>query len=282
MSCPSCRGRERRQIAPGYWECQTLIGTLVAGPGSVGRPGPQALPVSRPCLNRYQEGPASTHQSLCACGTFAIGVCGDCRRSVCGDCSQVQSGSRTCTSCVTERDHSERQAGLDASALAAGKASAVLDAFVQAMGEAGDPGSVEVWPVPEGFDLGLSTAEQRRFEKLWKKEGRKTWPARHHTSSDLLRGFHLQKLQSAGVAARGWVVGVTVATASGTSTAITPDSSYRVTRNLLLLKTGNFAECENPLLPVASYLPPRRDVDVIEIATTVRRLAAEHGVVLPR
>lgn len=74
--CPSCGGTQRRVIAPGYWECQTMNVIGMA-------PGQQ--PVTRVCGHRYQEGPGGDRGAeRCGCGMYAVGACRVCETAVCG------------------------------------------------------------------------------------------------------------------------------------------------------------------------------------------------------
>lgn len=106
--CPTCKGRERRQIAPGYWECrsQRLVG--MQGYGRM------QSPIFEPCLARYQEADALMPVAKCSCGTFAIGVCVECDSPVCGDCSAIYKGRRLCRSCLGVARQAERQVKQDA------------------------------------------------------------------------------------------------------------------------------------------------------------------------
>jgi hypothetical protein len=106
--CPTCRGRERRQIAPGYWECrsQRLVG--MQGYGTM------QTPIFETCFVRYQEADALMSVAKCSCGTFAIGICARCDSPVCGDCSAIYGGRRLCRGCLGMARQAERQAEQDA------------------------------------------------------------------------------------------------------------------------------------------------------------------------
>jgi hypothetical protein len=81
-SCPECGGRQRREIAPGFFQCTSRRLTDVIPAGSFGNP--TTVPVDSECGHRYQEAPASPAVQ-CACGMFAVAACVQCGEPLCGD-----------------------------------------------------------------------------------------------------------------------------------------------------------------------------------------------------
>lgn len=97
-TCPECGGTSREPIAPGYWQCTSVIHepavTVVADPAT-GGPRPITTVVERICRAQYQEG-AVKSEAVCRCGTFAIGLCAECREPVCGIHSSMIDDRRLC------------------------------------------------------------------------------------------------------------------------------------------------------------------------------------------
>lgn len=93
MTCPSCGGSQRTELAPGFYECQTTVVATSPGPGygapPTGQFGPQHITTTHPCGYRYQEGSSSSPGLACVagCGRFAVGTCTSCGQPVCGLCS---------------------------------------------------------------------------------------------------------------------------------------------------------------------------------------------------
>ena len=76
-TCPRCGGRQRLQIAPGFFECTTEAHVGMApGPG-------RGVPIFRACGEQYQDGSGAVN-ALCKCGLGAIGRCKRCSTAVCG------------------------------------------------------------------------------------------------------------------------------------------------------------------------------------------------------
>lgn len=152
MSCPRCGGTKRTPIAPGYWECQTLIDTpgLVPSPGDTGTllPGPR----EQVCGYRYQERQAAVVATRqCRCGTFAIGECAGCRTAICGDHSRLVSGSRFCADCIRTRNEETAAARRLASEEARQRSKEVFSRFLTAAKAAGHPGARPLWNGPSTF-----------------------------------------------------------------------------------------------------------------------------------
>lgn len=106
MGCPRCGGADRRPVAPGYFQCTSVVPT--SRPAQTPS-GMQIIPSSAVCGHRYQPGRAVVGAS-CGCGTYAVGVCAECGRGVCGDHSHA-GDVRTCTDCDTvERERVLREA----------------------------------------------------------------------------------------------------------------------------------------------------------------------------
>jgi hypothetical protein len=86
--CPSCGGAQRRAIAPGYWECQTI--------NVVGMAQGQQ-PVTSVCGHLYQEGPFGGQAAgRCGCGMYAVGACRVCDMAVCGSHGATFDGEYLC------------------------------------------------------------------------------------------------------------------------------------------------------------------------------------------
>jgi hypothetical protein len=90
--CPQCGSTQRRQIAPGYYEC--LSARVVGMPHGVASP----TPVVQPCGKRYQLHAAeqSIAGQQCSCGMFAIGMCLECGTPQCGECGNLVEGRFLC------------------------------------------------------------------------------------------------------------------------------------------------------------------------------------------
>jgi hypothetical protein len=82
--CPQCRGRERVQISPGFYECRSVRTVGVVPPHGPSNPTGTAWPVHQVCGHRYQEGGQHTGGAVCHCGVFAVGVCQRCGTQICG------------------------------------------------------------------------------------------------------------------------------------------------------------------------------------------------------
>lgn len=103
MGCPSCGGVLREAIAPGYWQCTSIVIVERGGPGLVdSRLGSPVLSGQRICGVAYQEGSETGVE--CGCGTFAVGRCARCRRAVCGVHSSIRRDERLCAGCGAKED----------------------------------------------------------------------------------------------------------------------------------------------------------------------------------
>lgn len=93
MACPVCSGTQRAELAPGFFECQTVLAVTAPGPGygalPTGQFGPQHITTHQTCGQRYQEGAGASAGLVCVadCGRFAVGRCSNCGQPVCGLCS---------------------------------------------------------------------------------------------------------------------------------------------------------------------------------------------------
>lgn len=105
MACPRCGGEDRRVIAPGYFECASLI-PVTQGLTPAGVP----VPGSAACGHRYQGGTPVNAAGVCACQTNAIGTCAECARPVCGDHSELAEDKRICVTCLQARATQEMDA----------------------------------------------------------------------------------------------------------------------------------------------------------------------------
>lgn len=142
MPCPSCGGEIRKLIAPGFWECESML-TSTEMRAQLTPEGPRHLPVDshRVCGVRYHESDARAAAGslpVCGCGTFAVGVCADCQTPVCGDHSTLFEGRRLCDEHVV--------VAREAAAQARAAARVTVAVFIQASREAGHPG-VREWEV---------------------------------------------------------------------------------------------------------------------------------------
>lgn len=109
MPCPQCGGNARRELAPGFFECQTILtGQAPTGAHPSGSQGPTERVYSYQCGATYPEAAPSTGLGLCyVCGSLgAIGVCVECRRPVDGVHGQIRSNGLWCPEC-RERQHAE-------------------------------------------------------------------------------------------------------------------------------------------------------------------------------
>jgi hypothetical protein len=113
VPCPDCKGSSRIAIAPGYWQCTTLVRRFIPHwglmPGTspqLGIMGPVLAARQRPCGRRYQEAGGRNEidvNASCACGMFAIGRCADCGVFVCGEHSGLSEGRLTCAADIGRR-----------------------------------------------------------------------------------------------------------------------------------------------------------------------------------
>ena len=112
MACPKCGGSKRRQLAPGFYECESVISEV--RPGSMPVPELGHGPISewtigptradRICRHRYQEGePAAAGAVKCWCGVYAIAECTACGAPLCGDHIRRLSGRGICQEDLTAR-----------------------------------------------------------------------------------------------------------------------------------------------------------------------------------
>lgn len=115
--CPRCGGENRIPIAPGFWECHSIVtetgtgvGPIPGTPPHLGLMGPVPVEVERVCMHRYQEGVTSGGaMEFCECGTMAIGRCANDGRPVCGEPrhSALRADRRLCRACVDEFDKNQ-------------------------------------------------------------------------------------------------------------------------------------------------------------------------------
>lgn len=166
MACPTCGGTERRPIAPGFWECASLIYQQIpTGAHPSGQFGPAFATVATTCGRRYHEGGGGSSTSLCqTCTVFAIGVCADCRIPQCGNCGLHFRGTFLCKSCLTARRAAERAAekeAAEAAAAAAARAKADGEATVRRNNE-----TMETWLVATA--RALDGQVRRNHREGWK------------------------------------------------------------------------------------------------------------------
>lgn len=92
MNCPGCNGTNVRALAPGFYECESLIEEfhVQRQPAAPGHPygafgfTDQTSVTTRVCGHRFQMAVAMAGAPTCECGTFAIGACAECSKPVCG------------------------------------------------------------------------------------------------------------------------------------------------------------------------------------------------------
>lgn len=110
IPCPRCGGQDSRLLAPGYFECTSVVTVDMVPPGP-NNLGPR--PVFGPCGNRYQNGDTQTPR--CVCGMFAVGICTECGEPACGTHGSLIGQRFVCGDCI----HVMREtAGREASAAA--------------------------------------------------------------------------------------------------------------------------------------------------------------------
>jgi hypothetical protein len=170
MTCPECGGGERRQIAPGYWECQSMVLTpgMVPLPNGLLTPGP----VDGTCGHCYHEGlPRSdAANAQCVCGTFAIGKCVRCGKGVCGHHSNFHSGSRLCIACIRAvRSEEDAMRNREiAEAIEVGRRA--VGRFIDVASKAGNPGAKPLWLEPRSKATDNNDEEYpRRFARRLRK-----------------------------------------------------------------------------------------------------------------
>ncbi len=164
MSCPNCGGSEHIPIAPGYWECRSLIRFEVRRPDPVY--GTTMVPYSdsRVCGNRYQEIDSRTPVQIaetCACGTYAIGRCVGCQQAICGDHSGITRGARLCGSCRASRDAARQQADDEAKTARLADDKSYVAAFLAAAAKKGFPGTDGIYAAKQM----LSDRDKRKLIK---------------------------------------------------------------------------------------------------------------------
>ena len=176
MPCPDCKGSSRTAIAPGYWQCTTLVwcdatqwGPMPGTPPHLGIMGPVPAAVQQPCGRRYHEAGGGNEVDVnasCACGIFAIGRCADCGDFVCGEPkhSALYEGRLTCRADIGRRQQEAAQARQRAADDAARRADqekiAAITSGVAAGGDA-----IERWLLARTADLSprrFSNADAQR------------------------------------------------------------------------------------------------------------------------
>ncbi len=163
---------DREPIALGYWRfvTSTLTEKTTWVPDHIGGRRPLTESVPTVCQAEYQEGDGSG-TALCECSTFAIGICARCKAPVCGMHSRLTVEGRLCNQHAAEFDeaaklkaaqrrrqqHEEGQrvlrAGIEYTR-------SFINAFVDAMAEAGNPGAVSVGGDLYGWPIGQSSSWQ--------------------------------------------------------------------------------------------------------------------------
>lgn len=82
-ACPRCGGRDRRLLAPGFFECRSKVIIDLVPAGRHG--SASEIPVHGVCGHRYQTAVTSGSTNHCACGMFAVGICRQCSKFLCGE-----------------------------------------------------------------------------------------------------------------------------------------------------------------------------------------------------
>jgi hypothetical protein len=154
-------------VAPGYWECRSLVaehrpGRIPDPSGGAGAMRPVTAISYQPCATRYHEAAGGGSTLLCGCSTFAIGVCAQCATPVCGDCSRVLQGHRLCNEHARARE--------EATAAAITEAQLTPEKFLVLARAAGNPG-LRSWTIVR---KGIVQAQRQagRFRTVtYEKEG---------------------------------------------------------------------------------------------------------------
>jgi hypothetical protein len=106
VPCPSCGGSSRRELAPGFFRCQTMLtGLAPTGAHPSGSQGPTEHPYSYECGATYQEALRSLELGLCyVCASLgAVGLCAECRRATCGVHGEIRPDGLWCPECRERR-----------------------------------------------------------------------------------------------------------------------------------------------------------------------------------
>lgn len=177
VACPSCNGTTREPIAPGFWQCTTLVwrdatswGPAPGTPPQLGIMGPVPGAVQGPCGTQYHEatgrekGGVAT-QGTCACGIFAIGQCGQCGRPVCGVHGKLFAGRLTCVEDIQAANLRSKQEA-EAAREAAEKASddAAIERILDRV-ESG-PDAISRWLLALGTNYFTASAAPRYMEQV--------------------------------------------------------------------------------------------------------------------
>jgi hypothetical protein len=118
LNCPSCGGTNRRLLAPGFYQCESQIESVVLdwapAPGMIPGPGVPMVPIPsslyRVCGNRYQEGSPIGNAPSCRCGMFAVGRCATCGLAVCGKDGEFVEGYLMCRAHAAESTKARAEA----------------------------------------------------------------------------------------------------------------------------------------------------------------------------
>lgn len=106
MACPRCGGTNRKQIAPGYFVCTTIVERRMPEPDP--RFGPFRLQRNE-CGYEYQEPTSASTFGVCECGMGAIALCKQCGRTLCGNHIAEQSPAVLCQLCAADRQERNRR-----------------------------------------------------------------------------------------------------------------------------------------------------------------------------
>lgn len=121
--CPVCHGSDRSPIAPGYWQCESIVtdyqavmGPAPGAPPALGMMSPVPYAYQRVCRHRYHLATdlGDDEMQYCACETGAIGRCANDHKPVCGDHSTLRAGRRLCMECAGRFDADQAAAAAEA------------------------------------------------------------------------------------------------------------------------------------------------------------------------
>jgi len=242
-NCPRCGGGDALEVAPGFRECVSIIveehAVLMPDPADLRLMRPMPQRVDRRCGHRYQVGGSASGGQLCACGTFAIGRCIDCETFVCGDHSALQDGGRRCADHHAVARAVAREAAEAAKRQEEALPSRTVVAFLKAMTDAGDPGTIELWAERHSP---YSRVEERRLSKAYKADRTRgiLGKGRGPTKSQVLAEIRAKRISGAPADCRGWVVLTETSRPESSGNPWADSYSSPTTTTLLLLNTGEW------------------------------------------
>lgn len=97
--CPACGSRQLKEVGPGEYRCQQVLGVHAARYELGGPP--------QYCGKRFFDpdfvGLGAATGTTCECGTYSVGKCTDCGLDVCGHHSLLIQDTRLCKGCEEAR-----------------------------------------------------------------------------------------------------------------------------------------------------------------------------------